>query len=809
MKSVQRRVVRAVGGVCAILATGLHAPGLLAQEQSSRLGLEEVIVTAQKREQASMDVPVAIGTFSATDMANTGALTLQEIGDYIPGFDAGGETFTQQSYSLRGISSPNISTGGDPSAATFYDEVYLPRAATTVAFADLERVEILMGPQGTLFGRNAAVGVISLVPRAPADEFEAFVNTRFGNYNLVRVEGMVNVPVTDTFFVRANVISNERDGISNNIGPSSVQAADRENQSARIAAAWEVTEDTRVQLAYDWDKFDQSPTMAIGISPYAYSTDPFIGRYENDVRQGEETRDMYGVTGKVFHDFNDQWSGKLIASYRDFDTTNREDEDGTADATRYLDTNNVEDSDIFYSELQINFTNEKFDAVFGANYSAEHTYQSTYADALGDSITRLVTNQLNSDFGLSYDHLWNPEDFSSALSLLGQDVSPAEVTATGDQWYDWLAGVLGEPMIFGPSFAGVEWTEAIQNRGDFTNWGIYGDVQYHLNERLDLIAGLRYSEDEKEFSWLFPPTSFAALRPGVTNQIFTLDAQYASAYTTPLKASDNWSQTTGRAVVQYQLTEGLMSYLSYSTGYKSGGFDSLTISTADAPLDPEESNMVELGLKGDLIDGRVRMQLAVFRLEVDGRQTTVESRQPGEVNSFPTVLNIDNEIDGAELTLDWLISDTLRVGGLTSWRDESSTSGEYYNSNAELVSQDASGTTNTSYTLKLDWTPEIPLGELLVHIDYVYEENGVDTNSPDFLNEFYAIPNYLDDTENLNARIAWTSDDGHYEIALWGRNLLDQELIDGVRTISRSSFGTTFVGIEDPLTWGVEGRYTW
>ncbi len=194
--------------------------------------------------------------------------------------------------------------------------------------------------------------------------------------------------------------------------------------------------------------------------------------------------------------------------------------------------------------------------MFGANYSSENTYQSTYADALGDSITRLVTNQLNSDFGLSYDHLWNPDDFSSALSLLGQNVSPAQITATGDQWYEWLSGVLDEPMIFGPSFAGVEWTEAIQNKGDFTNWGIYGDVQYHVNERLDLIAGLRYSEDEKEFSWLFPPTSFAALRPGVSNQIFTLDPEYASAYTTPLKASDNWSQTTGRAVAQYQLTEG-------------------------------------------------------------------------------------------------------------------------------------------------------------------------------------------------------------------------------------------------------------
>ena len=120
--------------------------------QFSRVELEEIVVTAQKREQASLNVPVAVGTFTSRDILNTGALTLQQIDDFIPGFEADGETFTQQSYNVRGISSPNISTGGDPSVATFYDEVYLPRAATTMAFADMERVEVLMGPQGTLFG---------------------------------------------------------------------------------------------------------------------------------------------------------------------------------------------------------------------------------------------------------------------------------------------------------------------------------------------------------------------------------------------------------------------------------------------------------------------------------------------------------------------------------------------------------------------------------------------------------------------------------------------------------------------------------
>ena len=134
-----------------LVATASLALSVATQAQSGEGLLEEILVTAQKRQQQAIDVPIAIGTFSQRDIINTGALNLQDIDAYIVGFDAGGESFTQQGYRIRGISSPNISTGGDPSVATFYDDAYLPRAATTVAFADIDRVEVLRGPQGTLF----------------------------------------------------------------------------------------------------------------------------------------------------------------------------------------------------------------------------------------------------------------------------------------------------------------------------------------------------------------------------------------------------------------------------------------------------------------------------------------------------------------------------------------------------------------------------------------------------------------------------------------------------------------------------------
>ena len=520
-------------------------PHVLGQTDSNLL--EEIVVTAQKRQQQAIDVPIAIGTFSQRDIINTGALTLQDIDAYIVGFDAGGETFTQQGYSVRGISSPNISTGGDPSVATFYDGAYLPRAATTVAFADMERVEVLRGPQGTLFGRNAAAGVVNLVPNAPTTErLEGSARLRAGNLNLLRVEGMINLPVSETVAIRANALFNQRDGISDNVEPAEFDAGEKGNWAARVAMRWQPSDATTLQLAVDVDHFDQAPSMAIGVSPYSLNTNPYSGVYANDVINGEETRDMYGVTGKWFQDLGDAWSMTAIANYRDFETTNRQDEDGTADPTRYFDTNNVEDSDIAYGELQFNYNTDRINAVFGATYSLENTYQRTEANALADSIARLVTQDFNAGFGFSMDHIWNPEDYAGALSAVGIPLTAEAVTEGGDFWYEFISGALNEPMAFGPSFAGEVWGEYIINEGEFENAGIYADVEYALTDRLSITAGLRYSEDTKEFSWLIPPTTFAALRPGVSNQIFT-DGQgeYASAATTPRESGSPAAAAAG------------------------------------------------------------------------------------------------------------------------------------------------------------------------------------------------------------------------------------------------------------------------
>lgn len=791
------------------LLSGLLMANVVLGQTSEGL-LEEVIVTAQKRQQQAIDVPIAIGTFSQRDIINTGALTLQDIDAYIVGFDAGGETFTQQGYSIRGISSPNISTGGDPSVSTFYDGAYLPRAATTVAFADMERVEVLRGPQGTLFGRNAAAGVVNLVPNAPTTErVEGSARLRAGNLNLLRVEGMINLPVSDTFAIRANALFNQRDGISDNVEPAEFDAGEKGNWAGRVAMRWEPSDATALQLAVDVDHFDQAPSMAIGVSPYSLNTNPYSGVYANDVINGEETRDMWGVTGKWFQDLGDAWSMTAIANYRDFETTNRQDEDGTADATRYFDTNNVEDSDIAYGELQFNYNTDRINAVVGATYSLENTYQRTEANALADSIARLVTQDFNAGFGFNMDHIWNPEDYAGALSAVGIPLTANDVSESGDFWYEFISGALNEPMLFGPSFASEVWGEYIINEGEFENAGIYADIEYALTDRLSITAGLRYSEDTKEFSWLIPPTTFAALRPGVSNQIFT-DARgdYASAATAPLSAKESWSKTTGRLVGTYRISDQLIGYASFSTGYKAGGYDSLAIRTSQNPLQPENSEQYEIGLKGDLFANRLQVQLSLFDLTVDGRQRSVETRPPGQENAIPTVINVDSMVTGVEVNISWLITEDLLFNALTTYREEETESAEFYNAQGELTQFDTSGNTAGNYTLTLDWRPEFLGGELLVRGEYIYAENTRDSGDANFNEDFTNIPGYTDDTRLVNGRIAWTNPDNTWELALWGRNLTDEERIGGISQTTVAVFGTPILRIQDPQTWGIEAIYS-
>ncbi len=831
-----------------MLLAGVHNP-VFAQQNSAAApdevnkngnnkaqAIETITVTAQKRQQNVMDVPVAIDTVSATDLKETNSVLLGDIADYTPGFKFSKDAVVQASASMRGISSSNISTGGDPSVAIFFDDFYLPRAAQSVMFSDMQRIEILKGPQGTLFGKNAAAGVVNMIPNAPSQDDEAFLKATLGNYALQRYEAMANTALSDEFALRLNLMSNQRDSFLNNVYSNyqGEELGNTDHQAARLAALWQAGANTKVQFSYDWDDVNQGYAPSIGVSPYAYSMNPLDRTIKNDVIDGHERRDMDALSLKMTHDFNDDWSGKLISSKRQWQVSGRDDSDGTADKTRYLDTINFEDSDIFYNELQLNYQKDNLSYVGGVTYSKENVYQKTSLNIMADTVARLTTANLNgmligalqgaglpaemiNQMGLPADHLWNPQDWASILSVMAM-VDPGAgqllqmlgaapfspelvgaIAATGDLTYQAVSAGLGINEIFGPSNAGKLWAEDIINSGTFNSYGVYSDVDYQLNEQWGFTAGLRYSRDDKDFSWEIKERSFGAAMPGLTDFLFPLMPR--------LDASHSWSKLTGRAVTRYHLSQDSMVYLSYSTGYKSGGYDSLDPRSAITPFAPEEVGNLELGYKADLW-GKLRLQLVGFQMDLTNRQRSVNSKEPGAGVAVPIVINGDQDINGVEVILDYQALDTLKLGLVTEYRSTESKWQQFYNAEGKLVTDVEKSSTADSYTLSADWTPNQQwlAGDIKLHLDYVYEEN-TRADDPDLLEVAKTIPAYFADSKSLNARLSWSSADQQWELALWGKNLTDSASTGGIGGWAADVLGTPITSLNPPRTYGAEVRY--
>lgn len=759
------------------------------ERKGYNLRLEEVVVTAQKREENYLMVPIAVTAFTAQDMVNTGAITIQDIDDFIPGVEIGetsGGT-TQVEITVRGVKSPNISSGQDPSVATFYDDSYVPRAATSIPFTDIARTEVLKGPQGTLFGRNATLGVINIVPNKPHEEFEGFVKARAGNYNLLRLEGMVNAPLTDSISVRGNILSHRRDGTIENIGIGD-DTRDEGFVAARASLLWTLSEDTDIQLSYDYEDRDEMPRQTIGVGEYAFrgQLDPFAGKTEHDAIEQEETREMYGVSMKLNHSFNDKLSMFGVLSYREWETTNLEEEDGTADPRRYFVTNNIEESNILYSEVRFNFVDEKFDVIVGANYSEEEVFQRTDVDILTDAYMQFVT--ILAGLGRN-DHLWDLFGDNEAIYL---GLSASEGVA-----------------VLPPRFAGQLLNERMDNTGDFTNWGIFGDLTYQLTDTIRIAAGLRYSKDDKNYSWqTFEPMIDWPVAQAVLNYDPAQTGADPADFYGKFEDSESWSKSTGRIVLDWQFSNQAITYLSYATGYKSGGFDGQSFSTlVTGPFDSEDITSIEWGIKGDFFDNTLRVEASIFHHELDGRQESVTAKDsPEDLTAAPKVINADDEANGIELVVQWNVLDNLRLTALTTYRETDTVADTFFNSAGEAAGgKEPSDDTQTEYTLRLDWTPEIAIGSMLVHVDYVFRESpGPELNAPIFLTG----PWYFQDEKLLSARVSWQNDNEDIEIALWGKNLLDEEYAENPGGFVADTLGAAHTRIDDPITYGVDLRYS-
>jgi iron complex outermembrane receptor protein len=717
--------------------------------------LEEVIVTAQKRTESLQDVPIAVSAFQRDELRDFGISDTQSLQAVTPSLVFNNRGPVAQPF-IRGIGTTLSLLGLEPSVATYVDDQYYPRPVGSIMeLPDIERVEVLKGPQGTLYGRNATGGAIRIVTRDPGDELSGDVELSLGNYDLLKFSGYIEGPLGDNLRGNLSVLSAQRDGFGEQQESGLDDLDSLDVQTYRTKLVWGASERLVAKLALDYTTREDTagsetiditsdksallgapgaigPSWAEGVGAFP----PFgnvvpTGKAQDDVRSSvdkDNEQDMFNVQLRFDFDM-DSTSLVSITTYQDFES-----ETNTADfdASRLVlsDINDLEENDSFSQEFQwLSNSDGNLNWLLGAYY-----FES------------------DGEYQLFFDG--------------------ADLIVTGFQ-------KLASP----------------RSRLETTAWALFGQATYHFNDAWSLTLGGRYSEEEKEI---------------VADMI---------DFTGAVEDDETWDEFTPRAVLEYSWEDG-MTYLSYSRGFKSGGFAYPYINSfSDKPVDSEVLDMYEWGVKADFLANTLRFNAAVFFYDYEDLQV---NRNAGFVPDVGIVLPVENaggaEVTGLELDLTWLATDNLTLnGGFTAldteYTDYAATPSVYNTAQVPgpvvaSVDYDARGDdmirapdfaayVAINYTLPLAGGASIPF-----NLTYSYKsEFDFDLIPGDRNNR---VDEYRHDSyQLLNARVAYTSSNEDWSVALWGNNLTDEEYFDEVVAFATAVRAT----VGAPRTYGIDFIY--
>jgi iron complex outermembrane receptor protein len=752
--------------------------------------LEDVVVTAQRREQSLQRVPISVNTFNAASIAALSAESIGDLDTFTPGLTINDTSVTQPSFTIRGVQTDDFGIGTDPSVGIFIDGVYSGRSGSSlIFFNDVARVEVLKGPQGTLFGRNTSGGAISIVTNKPVDETTMAGTIQVGNFRKVRADATVNVPLTDTLYLRLNGVSNYRRGFLTDAITGEKREGEN-NKSGRAALRWAPTDRTDFVLSYDHDDTRKDGPFAIGISDSALGTDP-LGPSANDVIDDKETRNLNAVTFTATHNAG-PFTFTSLSAFKQFETHNREDEDGTANPRLYLDTENIERNSSVYQELRVAFDNDRLSAIVGGSYFHERGRQTSAVTLLSDSVDNLLG--VVADFPI--------------FTILDS---------------------VGIPNVFGQQFR-----EDMNNRAANDSYAVFGDATYKLTDALSLTAGIRYTHDRKDFRWLNGGFTLGGLEttaaPGALyNAIlgadaFPADAQISAAdffratvgpnglifdegalEGVPVRRKATFNDVSPRFVVQYDVDADRHLYASASRGYKAGGFNSVEINSFFAP---ENVWNFEGGLKSEWLGRRLRFNVSGYYFKYKNRQSISLEDTGGELPQYITRSG-DSQAYGVDLETQFVVSRDLTLG-ITAGAIDSKWV-KRIEQGIDIGGQPTGepvfrGVASAHY--KHDFGGA---GSVFLDATYSYTSRqrindatrAIDAGIAPFV-DWSKLDALRAPRNIINGRIGYRTPGDQVSVALYAENLLDNRYFRTLNTISADIFQTPYVRAERPGFYGVE-----
>jgi iron complex outermembrane receptor protein len=815
-----RKLIPQLAAIPLAIASTISIPALA----QSQLVLEEVIVTARKRAESLQESPVAVSAFSAAKLAAAGASTLADLNQLVPNIEVqnGNGTGGVANIYIRGVGQRNTEPNLDSGVGIYIDGVYLSRAdGALLDVNDLQSVQVLRGPQGTLFGKNTTGGALVFNTNRPSEVFEGSAGVKVGNYGTNDANLAVNVPINDRWMTRLSMVSKKSDGyIKNEIDGDDYVDADR--LSAIWQLRWLPSDELTLDLNANWSKTAQKarPQKCKVLNPAGgwqsqlfdilYIT-PDTGRtYVDFCRDGENAGDgdPRTVQSDIGGDYNAETKGLSFTA--DWELN---DELSLKSITAWRNTEAAQDDELDHTAVAF-----------------LHRTQNVHPSRGGRD-----TDQLSQEFQLTGEALDGSVQYVSGLYYFEEQTN-ASSTVTNIGPYN--------TAIVGFGFRGDSNIASTDNKSA----AAYTEIDWDFTESWRLTLGARYTwetREYKEIELLVDGNSLSTgsdlvteLSPGAglwfVGADFSFNPNYGFTQGGTIEGDVSNTDFSPKASIQYIFDgEGFINsgstYFTYSEGFRSGGLSEAATGDIEE-FDPETVTNLELGLKLDLLENRLRVNIAAFHMSYQDQQFTTVVINPDTGNPSGATINVDEStIQGIELETTFLPIENLELtlnasfndGKFDEFTDTQLTSGTpgvvpegCMQSDLTAVVVDACEIDRSdenmvrlpdkSVFLAAQYQFLTPIGAIIPRLQASWKygvEYCFDASS--CASDLW----YADKQYNVDARLTWIPDD-QWMVAFYGTNLTNEDYIIGGTALADTS-GVGGIVFNPPKMYGAELVFNW
>jgi iron complex outermembrane recepter protein len=784
----------------------LYQPTAMAQTaepQTDSIELGEIVVTARRRAENLQDTPISITALSGDVLAASGAKDASDIGraspnvTFLTSTNSGG-TSAFAGVFIRGVGQDDFLPTADPGVGIYLDEVYLGRASGgALRLNDVQSIQVLRGPQGTLFGRNTVGGAILVVSNRPDTKATSGkIDIGYGSDDLREAGAVFNLPIAENAAFRVSAQGVQQDGYARSTSDPALEFGKRKEFNIRAQFLAEASESVRFIFAGDYMRQRNTNVPGVSLADTGFDTPPaglgplyngFVARTSptglftpadlgslNPIRTGSigkinDDADVWGLslTGEV--KLSDNVDLKLIMSYRDMEANFASDNDGTIH--RIASTDDRLDQNQFSQEIQFSGKTDKLQWIVGVYHFSE--------TANDFNIVNVVPGAYNAVEALPVNLPAGP---GAPVPCALQNFSPIP----GTPFRAPPPGFgLGCPFNIANTTVDIELdvTTNVKSR----NFAGYGQFTYNVTEALSVTAGVRYTKEKKDF---FASTLNRAVSAKLGGPFFSVN---------PFSDQESWSQFTPKLGVEYRASDDALFFASYSKGFKSGSFNGrATDPAALGTVDPEFVNAFEVGGKVDMVDRRLRVNGSLFLNKYSDIQLTVTATKDNQlINQLLNAARAD--IYGGELEVTALPMDGLTLSGSLGYAKSKikKLDASVVANSAIRVGNALKKTPDWTWSLGAAYVAPLSFGDISARVNYSYKSKFFHDsgNQPQTLEAGYGL---------LDASLGLKLNSPSISLSVYGQNLTNKTYAG---TIFQSGGGATIFYPTRGRQLGVRASY--